>query len=284
MLQAVSHPAASTREGVAVISPRTVHIGDIDLAYRSDGEVSRETPIVFVHGLGEDSRSWLAQLSHFGRDHEVYAIDVRGHGGSSLGDADGSLDQLAGDLVGFLDTISGPSICVGFSMGGTIVLSAAAKRSDLVKHAVVVCSSSVVGSKIAERFQTRAEGIEAGGREFAADALRANLERSVLTRPANWQDEVESRLDAIGDGRGYANGARAMASMKVTPLTSRLPEVKCPVDVLVGELDESCPWRAAEIIVDAVPSGAAHLMPGVGHFVSIENPPVLTHALDSLGL
>lgn len=259
-----------------------LRVGDIDVTFRQSTEAGASDPWVFVHGLGEDSNSWATQQDAFAPTRATYAVDVRGHGGTTLGVADGTLSQLADDLLGFLEHV-GPSACVGFSMGGAIVLAAAARQQQpLVSHAVCVCTSSVVGSRVSQRFQARAAGIHAEGREFARAALIENLTTSVLRRPARWDAELEARLSAIGDGSGYANGALAMASMKADPLTPQLASVRCPVDVFVGENDASCPWRAGEIIVEAVPNGSLHMLPGVGHFVSIEDPDVLTSKLREL--
>ncbi|TYB44004.1 alpha/beta fold hydrolase [Actinomadura chibensis] len=259
-----------------------VRVDDIAVGYRHAGSGRSGVPWVFVHGLGEDSASWAAQLSVIGETRPAFAVDVRGHGRTRLGRADGTLRQLADDLLGFLRTV-GPSVCVGFSMGGAVVLAAAAREPELVEHVVPVCTSSVVGRRAAERFRTRADGIEAGGAEFARASLSENLTANVPDRPpAGWAEQLASRLAAIGDGKGYANGARAMASMHEDPLTPRLAGVRAPVDVFVGERDTSCPWRAGEIIAGAVSDGRCHLLPGVGHFVNIERPDVLTGALTSL--
>lgn len=261
------------------ITTRTIQIGDTTLGYRQAGDPESGIPWVFVHGLGEDSTSWTHQLEALAPTRPVYGVDIRGHGRSDLGDADGTLRQLADDLLDFLEK-TGPSICVGFSMGGVIVLAAAASdRKHLVQRAVCVCTSSVVGSRIADRFRTRADRIARDGADYARAALIDNLTVNVAAKPAEWECEVAARLAAIGNGAGYANGARAMAAMNEHPLTPELSNVDCPVDVFVGERDASCPWRAGEIIIDAVTLGRAHLLAGVGHFVNIERPEVLTNGL-----
>lgn len=261
------------------ITTDTIRINDTTIGYVRSGDPDSGVPWVFVHGLGEDSTSWTPQLNALATTRPAYAVDVRGHGRTELGAADGTLQQLANDLLDFLETI-GPSVCIGFSMGGAIVLAAAASdRKHLVERAVCVCTSSVVGRRIADRFRTRADGIDRDGADFARVALIDNLTVNVLTKSSEWDEEVATRLAAIGDGAGYANGARAMASMNEHPLTPKLSNVDCQVDVFVGEHDASCPWRAGEIIVGAVTNGRAHLLPGVGHFVNIERPEVLTEAL-----
>ncbi len=40
-----------------------------------------DNPIVFIHGSGDSARIWRLQLEHFAkRGHEVFAIDLPGHG------------------------------------------------------------------------------------------------------------------------------------------------------------------------------------------------------------
>lgn len=270
--------AKSVRADARDFDADSVRIGDIEVAFLAANRESENTPWVFVHGLGEDSTSWAPQLQEMSRNRPTYAVDVRGHGRTTLGDADGTLRQLSSDLIGFLETI-GPSVCVGFSMGGAIVLAAAAQRTDLVLHAICVCTSTVVNSHFAERFRTRALSIHRDGADVARAALTENLNVNVLNKPEYFEDELIARLRAIGEGLGYANGALAMSSLNDQPLTPQLANVGCPVNVLVGEFDASCPQRAADIIVDAVPDGRSHTLPGVGHFVNIEDPELLTSGL-----
>ena len=260
-----------------------VSIGSLEVHYRREGD-GAGPPWVFVHGIGEDLSSWTAQQEALALDHTTYAIDVRGHGTTELGaDAKGSVQQLADDLLGFLATV-GPSVCIGFSMGGTIVLAAAAsQKSRLIERAVGVCTSSVVGRRAAMQFRADADSIDtAGGGRAARTAVDRFLTASVQRKPQGWNVQRAARLAAVGDGRGYANAARAMASLQETPLGPKLSEIDCPIDILVGEYDEACPQRAGEAIVSAVPDGRIHLIPNVGHFVGIEDPTLLTRKLRAL--
>lgn len=98
-------------------------LGDIVVNYSVMGE---GPPVVFVHGLAEDRSSWTHVRDKLS-NYRTYAYDLRGHGETSLGVEDGSLAQLGGDLVRFLEIVSGPAVCVGYSLGGTVVLWAAAE-------------------------------------------------------------------------------------------------------------------------------------------------------------
>ncbi len=127
-----------------------IRLGDIEVAYAHAGTGD---PVVMVHGLAEDGASWAgvqARLDGFAS----YAYDLRGHGATGLGEAQGTLAQLGGDLIRFLEGVTGPAACVGYSLGGTVVLWVAAERPDLVRRAVVIGTSTVVGRTAAGFFRT----------------------------------------------------------------------------------------------------------------------------------
>lgn len=253
----------------------SITVGDIEVHHRRVGDTDGPS-WVLVHGIGEDGSSW-GRVQELLEPHVTsYAVDVRGHGATPLGDADGSLAQLTDDLRGVLEAV-GPSVLVGFSMGGSIALSAAA-RTPLVQRVVGIGTSSVVGRRAAESFRADATAIDATGGPAAREAA-ARFLGGVQDPPPDWEDERGARLEALGDGAGFANAARAMASLAESPLTPVLPDITVPVDLLVGELDRVCPMKAARMIVDAVPDGRARELPGVGHFAAVEDAAGLARAL-----
>ncbi len=82
-----------------------VRLGDIEVGYSAHGA---GTPVVLVHGLAEDRGSWAAVQEGM-PDFHTFAYDLRGHGQTELGNADGTLAQLGGDLIGFLESVTGPA-------------------------------------------------------------------------------------------------------------------------------------------------------------------------------
>ena len=138
-------------------------IGDLSVRYARSGS---GPPVVLLHGLAEDHSSWQPVLSGF-RNHTAFAVDLRGHGGSSCGHCDGTAEQLARDLTDFLEVVTGPAPVVGFSMGGSIALLGAAERPDMVTGLVVIAASCVVGRAAAEFFSDRISMVESGASEEA---------------------------------------------------------------------------------------------------------------------
>ena len=99
----------------------TVELNDIVVNYRQSGS---GPPVVLLHGLAEDLRSWDAVTAHLG-GFTVYTPDLRGHGRTTPGEGAGTLSQLSDDLAAFLSTVTGPAAVVGYSLGGAIGLKAA---------------------------------------------------------------------------------------------------------------------------------------------------------------
>jgi pimeloyl-ACP methyl ester carboxylesterase len=240
---------------------------DIEVTYAVHGE---GPPVVFVHGLAEDRRSWADVQSRLD-DHRTFAYDLRGHGGTSLGAADGTLDQLGGDLIAFLENVTGPAACVGYSLGGTVVLWVAATRPELITRAVVSGTSAVVGSAAVGFFEERIKTIESDFPSFAA-ALREDTKAQLIVAQADLDEIAARRLDAIGGGEGYVNAARAMARLHDEPLTPLLSKIRCPVDVVGGDGDLFCPRKAADIIVDALEDGVYREIANAGHLMSVDQP------------
>jgi pimeloyl-ACP methyl ester carboxylesterase len=244
-----------------------VAVGDIEVAFRRAGEGRR---VALIHGLAQDRRMW-GPLQGDLDDMESYAIDVRGHGQTPLGEADGSLEQLGRDLIGLLEDL-GPAACVGHSLGGTVALWAAAERPDLVEGVVASATSSVVGRAAAAFYAQRIELFESADDAQVIDALREDTRAQLHREDVDVEALVRARLEAVRDRRGYVNGARAMATLHDHPLNERLERIEVPVLVVSGEFDAFCPWRAAEIMLEHLSNATYRRLDGVGHLVTDEDP------------
>ncbi|MQA81540.1 MAG: alpha/beta fold hydrolase [Streptosporangiales bacterium] len=256
-----------------------MRLGDIDVAYADHGS---GPPVVLVHGLAEDRGSWpQAQRELPGR--RTVAYDLRGHGETGLGAADGTLTQLGGDLVALLEGLTGPAACVGFSLGGTVVLRAAVDRPDLVTRAVVLGTSSVVGRAAVGFYEQRIALVQSGNAGAVRAALHDDTAAAVVQADAETVDAVvDQRVAAVGGGAGYVNAARAMAGLRESPLTPELGRVRCHVDVIGADGDAFCPRKAADILLDSLPDAGYHEVAGAGHLMNVDRPESVTELLRRL--
>ena len=245
----------------------TVELNDIVVSYRRR---CSGRPVVLLHGLAEDHRSWDAVATHLG-EFSVYALDLRGHGRTTPGQGAGTLSQLSDDLAEFLSVVTGPAAVVGYSLGGTVGLKAATAPGTLIGHLIVVATSSVVGGAAAGFFEGRIAQLEAQDWSGFAAGLRDDTSKQIVTR-ADIDGLASRRLDAVRNGRGYINAARAMVGIRSEPLNPLLAQIRVPVDVVGAESDVFCPRRASDIIVDAVDDCRYHEVAGAGHLLSVDQP------------
>lgn len=251
-----------------------VTLGDIEVGYTARGD---GPAVVLIHGLAEDRSSWT-DVQNALLNYRSYAYDLRGHGETTLGEGEGTLAQLGGDLVRFLEQVSGPAICIGFSLGGTVVLWAAAHHPELVKGAIVAGTSSIVGRAAAAFFDQRIKTVENDFAAFPA-ALRDDTAGQLVAKPDALDEVAARRVGAVGDGRGYINAARAMRRMSDEPLTPLLPQIACRVEVIGGEKDAFCPRKASDILIGGLRAAQYQEIPGAGHLMSIDNPAAYADAI-----
>ena len=249
-------------------------LADIDVGYARMGE---GPPAVMLHGLAEDRNSW-ADVQRRLSDYTTYAYDLRGHGGTNLGEAEGTLERLGGDLIDFLEALTGPAHCIGYSLGGAVVLWVAAKRPDLVTGATVVGTSTVVGRRAAGFFRDRIETVRSDFSGFG-NVLKEDTRQQLVVASDRLEEVTARRLKAIGNGDGYVNAASAMARLNEDPLTRCLPDITCPVHVIGGDADVSCPRKAAEIMLAALRHGTYHEVAQAGHLMSVDQPEAYAEAI-----
>lgn len=94
-------------------------------------------PLVLMHGLSGNQRTWKPVLPYLTDHYQVYAIDQRGHG---LSGHPGAYDigLMTEDAVRFIETVvQEKAFLVGHSMGARIALCLAADRGDLLKALVL---------------------------------------------------------------------------------------------------------------------------------------------------
>lgn len=96
-----------------------IKINDISLFYEKSGTGS---PIILLHGNGEDSHIFDKLTAKLQNDFTIYAIDSRNHGKSEQTD-DYSYETMAEDVYSFIEALRlGPVDLIGFSDGAIISL------------------------------------------------------------------------------------------------------------------------------------------------------------------
>jgi pimeloyl-ACP methyl ester carboxylesterase len=96
------------------------------------------SPVMLLPATGETAQDWDVVASVLSSSRAVYAVNLRGHGGSSW-PGTYSIQLMADDVARVLDSaLAGQAVdLVGHSLGGLVACSIAAARPDLVRRLVL---------------------------------------------------------------------------------------------------------------------------------------------------
>jgi len=113
-----------------------VAAGGIRLAYEASGRPGAP-PMVLLHALGECGADWAPVSARFAERFRVFALDLRGHGGSDW-PGTYSFQLMCDDVLGALDQLGlGQVTLVGHSMGGAVAYLVATQRPERVERLIV---------------------------------------------------------------------------------------------------------------------------------------------------
>ena len=223
-------------------------------------------PVLLIHGLGLDHSIWTPLTKLFSNERQFILPDVRGQGRSTLGDGDGKLGQMAGDLARLLDELKIEKVVLaGHSMGGYIALEFAAKYADRLAGLALVTSNARADSE--EKRQAR-----------LTDAWRV-LDEGVLFVAAGMAPKLTQkkaivhrmrRLIEKTDPEGMSNVLKAIA-LRENRL-ELLASLAMPSMAIFGLDDQIAQPGVDTEIEQTCPRVKAVRLPGVGHMPMLEEP------------
>ena len=108
----------------------------IDVHYlRTGGD---KPPVVLLHGLIVSGACWTPLARTLEKDYDVVMPDARGHGNSSVPDYGYRYDDLAADVVSFIDALElATPVLLGHSMGGMTAAVAASQNPKRLRGLVL---------------------------------------------------------------------------------------------------------------------------------------------------
>ncbi len=244
-------------------------------------EVIGRGPLVVLSPGIADTRSTYRLLAPLiaNAGYRVASVDLRGHGESSTGWDSYSRADSAGDLIEVIRKLGGKAVIVGQSFSGGSATIAAARNPDLLS-AIVEIAPATRPPKISVAALLRnahyRRGVILLGEVLITGRVRPWLKYLDVAypgrKPADW-DTWLSALQANLSEPGRMRDAVKMAKSKAVDASAQLPNVQCPVLVVMGRKDPDWPNPEAEAaaIVGLLPAG-------LGSYKMIENAGHYPHA------
>ena len=227
----------------------------------------KRSTLVFIHGAGESSLLWDAQVEGLKDRVNTIALDLPGHGRSG-GSARQTVPDYAAVMVDFITAIAAPSpIPCGLSMGGAIAQQLLLDHADRFRAGIIVSSGArlrvlpALFDMIEQDFPAYVEMVDRLGfsEKTAAAVKQPFLEEHLKARPEVARGDFKAcdRFDVI----------------------ARLASIRVPVLVISAADDKLTPPKYAEFLAQHIPASCRVHIPDAGHFVPIEKPQAVNAAI-----
>lgn len=217
-------------------------------------------PLVLVPGMDGTGRLFYRQVPLLARSYRVATYRLR--------DDAASMQVLIGDLADVIQSISGggqPAIVVGESFGGTVALSLALARPDLVAALVVINSFPRFLPQLRLHLAIFALRTVPWQTMPMVRRLTAFRMHSKYTHRAEIRRFLE--LTAETTRAGYLGRLRILTQYDVR---DRLGEIRAPTLFLASERDHLVPSaEQARHMAARVPSASLRVLAGHGHICLI---------------
>jgi len=247
----------------------SIDVNGAVLAYEARGPRDADT-LLLLHGLGSCAADWEPQLPAFEREYAVIAVDLAGHGRSTMLRGRPSIDAMAADVEVVLDTLGiRAAHVVGLSIGGCVALALALRAPGRVRSLVLVNTFARLrpaGPRAAARMLVRLALLLGA----PMPALGRFVARTLFPHPAHTglRATAAARL-AANDRRAYFAAMRAIIRFDVR---RRLGEIRCPTLVIAGACDGTIPLAAKQALADGIPGARLVVVLESGHVTNWDQP------------
>ncbi len=252
---------------------RFATVNGLRIHYLDWGTAGRQ-PLILLHGIARQARTFDHLAPHFCRDYHVIAVDMRGHGDS---DWDPRGDYLVEDYTRDVESlIAQLGLCDvvlwGNSTGGRVAQVIAGARPELVAAVIVEDVGPERPPAISDRRAKRMAEEEKGW--ASANELLAQVRATYPRTP-------EPLLRAF-----VAHGSRPRADGRIlwrrdpainkgfvpTEIWRFVRAIKAPVIYILGGASTIVPPQTQEELKRVLPQVQMVTMPGLGHYPSEERP------------
>ncbi|MEU8802774.1 alpha/beta fold hydrolase [Spirillospora sp. NPDC048819] len=243
-------------------------------------DVGTGTPLVLLHAFPLSSAMWLGQREGLANRFRVITPDLRGFGGSVLGDDEPSIDAMADDVARMFRRLGvGRAVVGGLSMGGYVAMALCRRHPDLVLGLVLAATRATADADSVREVRLRQAGRlerEATTQVLVDEVLPGLVGPTTLSRRALIYGRVRGLVQATPP-LAAAWAQRAMAGRAEAFDTLR--GVRVPALVMIGDEDALATEDEARAMSDALPNAELLVMPRAGHLCAVEQPDLFNQAV-----
>ncbi|NCI47280.1 alpha/beta fold hydrolase [Sediminibacterium soli] len=247
------------------------------ISYRMEGEGS---PVVLLHGFGEDGHIWDEQVQFLKQYCLLLVPHLPGSGASGILHGENITISAYADVIHALlqEEKIGSCLMLGHSMGGYITLAFAEKYPSLLTGFGLVNSTAFADSE--EKKKTRARAIETIGRYGAAAFIRTTIPGLFA---AGFAQQHPGKVEALAEaGKQFSEEALQQyyqAMMNRPDRTAVLQSNPLPVLFVIGTEDQAAPMNDVLKQAHLPLKSYIHVLEHVGHMSMLEASDTLNRYL-----
>lgn len=231
--------------------------------------------VVLIHGLGGATTVYEPQVATLAETHTVLRYDLSGHGRSPFA-GPASIDNWVEELRELLDAEGiEQTALVAHSMGTLVANTFAAKYPQRVSKVALLGAVRAQPEAAKTATRARARTVREGGMSAVADTIVAAAlsQETHSTRPSSVALVRELLLGQ--NPEGYASACEALAAAVEPDFSS----IDVPILLLTGDEDKVSPVAVNDELLSIYPNAQKHVLDGVGHWHSLEDPSAVTNRL-----
>ncbi|TLN24234.1 alpha/beta hydrolase [bacterium] len=236
-----------------------------------DPAPQNERPVLLLHGLGADGRSWGFQMpALIEAGFRPLAPDLPGFGRSPVSQDHWDIPSITAQVVDWLTCeVRTPLPVVGISMGGAIALQMALTRADVASRLVLVNTFACLRPR-------NARSLAYLMRRFVLAMVRGSASQAEMVAYHLFPnpDQIElrqaiTRLILESDPRAYRMAMRALALFDAR---KDLGQVHVPTLVITAALDTTVPRAVQDELAREIPAARQVIIPEARHAVVADQP------------
>jgi pimeloyl-ACP methyl ester carboxylesterase len=256
---------------VAIASP--IYPGQRgQVEYRAAGDTCNPA-VLMLHGLGSSSAGYRAQFAGLSREFHVIAWNAPGFGGSSpISGHNAGIDYYAEALAAFLRAlrVERLSALVGSSWGSVVALAFTRRYPALVGSLVLSAPNLAKGRVVGEARDAELDSWLRTA-DISIPVSRAAIADKLLT--PNTPPLVRQHVERLRDAMTTDGWRQAIRSLFAVYTPDIISEVRCPITILSGALDQVAPHRGhAAPLLAAAPRAKSISFEDCGHILKLEAP------------
>jgi triacylglycerol lipase len=251
---------AQTPAPASTLSDKQIDVQGHRIHYVESGS---GPPVVLLHGLGSDFRTWRLAIPALATDFHVYAIDQLGFGQSDKPEMSYRVGTLADSLDGFLKAanIEHASI-VGNSLGGWVAALFTISHADRVDKLVLVDSAGYGedSTDLVRDYLSQLDPATVAAVERFLSAMSPGDQRALEAAAASYF----ARRAPRGDGSAVASLVESIMRGEDF-LGSDVKQISRPTLIVWGRNDTTIPLRDADAFARDIPGASKVILDGCGH-------------------